>query len=418
MFEYPYFDIIPNLRAAIDDAGLDITNLGNGFSYHPDPDDPDGGQLTWQTGGQLNPDAMPFFTSPDNGYSWSLALPPVSTPADAFDALIPNKSPVDIKFEDFWHRNWLFCDPMIATLHLDALRFALARANGNDNQFNEAANQGILISYLIYGGNKPDPTRLMTAGAALYDGALVKPSELQIGDHIIFWNSYFIRGVLGDVYGLENSVVADTDTEDPRESRLAGHGVTMKTYSKFADSMIGLIKRQFKRVRQEIRKRYHHDNATGYFDLTYVRRTFHIIRWDPYDGVDFQPANDDQLQAQGAWWIRIILAEMHDENGQVLTLPRGLQLFPQAVALRSTQTAPDTAPDSGPNFKQSIFLPLSRPNGIKGGWKAYFDAHDNNTNTDDVIDLDDIKVDSSWVLGFFYNGPASLIPVYRPKITS
>jgi hypothetical protein len=29
-----------------------------------------------------------------------------------------------------------------------------------------------------------------------------------------------------------------------------------------------------------------------------------------------------------------------------------------------------------------------------------------------------MKVDRSWVLGFFYNGPGSLIPVFRPKLTS
>jgi hypothetical protein len=413
LFEYPFIDVDDNLKAALIDAGLDINNLGNGFTYNEQLS-----QLSWPHGGRLRPDAVPNFVPIGDGYSYQIASRPDLTPAQALDSLIPSTSPVDVSFADFWQRNWLFCDPMIATLHLDALRFALARANGNDDQFNEVASQGAFIGPLLNGGDKPDPTVIMTAGAALYDGALVRPSELQIGDHLIFWNSFFVRAVIGDAYGLENSLVMDADTDDPREAKLAGHGISTKGYRKFADGMVRLVREQFKRARKEIFTRYHTDNSTVYFDLTYSGFTYHVMRWDPYDSVDFQPADTDQLHVPGVWWIRIILAETLDEHRQPLTLARGLQLFPQAVALRPTQAKPENAPDWGANYKESIFLPLSRPNGIRGGWKAYFDARDNDTNTDDAIDLDDMKVDRSWVLGFFYNGPGSLIPVFRPKLTS
>ena len=50
--------------------------------------------------------------------------------------MMPATSPVDVRFQDFWNRNWVFCDHMISAIHLDALRFALLRRNrDHDNEF-------------------------------------------------------------------------------------------------------------------------------------------------------------------------------------------------------------------------------------------------------------------------------------------
>ena len=307
----------------------------------------------------------------------------------------------------------MFCDPMIATLHIDNLRFGLARADGSDDAFNATAAHGAFLAVPIHGGDKPDPTVIMTDGAKYYDGVLVKPGELQIGDHVIFWNSYFVRAILRNVYGLENSLITKTATEDPRHSSLAGHGVSQLAYAKFADDMLDIVTKRFKRARAKVVESWTADNTVEYFSMSHGQ--YHIIRWDPYDTVDYSAADDDQMQAEGAWWIRLILADIKDEKGNAISLARGLQLFPRAVNIRPDNTPPPTCPGHASDYQESIYLPLSVPNNIPNGWTAYFDAHKNGTNTADSILLDDIKVDATWVLGFFYNGPNSTIPVVRPK---
>jgi len=60
-----------------------------------------------------------------------------------------------------------------------------------------------------------------------------------------------------------------------------------------------------------------------------------------------------------------------------------------------------------------VYLPLSVPKGVKGGWPKYFQDHE---GAGDEVQLGDLKVDGKMVPGFHSNGPATQIPVFRPKV--
>jgi hypothetical protein len=68
-----------------------------------------------------------------------------------------------------------------------------------------------------------------------------------------------------------------------------------------------------------------------------------------------------------------------------------------------------------PEHEEAIYLPLSVPAGVSGGWAAYFKKH---APEGEFVGLVDLKPDGTFVPGYYRKGSAqkNLIPVLRPKL--
>jgi len=131
---------------------------------------------------------------------------------------------------------WIYCDHVLASLHIEALRFGKLRRTGNDTFFNSAVNghpQGWAELRPLLPPSPGDP-RLMADDASKPPGeprlfANGPVRQLQLGDHIVFWNS-IMYGLLSDgAWSLENAVVVGVDSDWSSNDigdnvHLMGHG--------------------------------------------------------------------------------------------------------------------------------------------------------------------------------------------------
>ena len=404
--EYPFVQLKQPFLDGVAAAGLNVATLNGDFTDA-------NGQLRYNvSNSRFRPPAAPHWSKVNpTDYGWKLTPQGISAGA-AFDLLLPNTSPVDPSFVDFWNRNWMFCDHMLAALHLDALRFGLRRLKGSDQDFNAAAGSGAYLTPLMSTSGAPDPSDLLYNGGTYFDGATTKPGDLQVGDHVVFWNSYFVRVILRSDFGLENSVITAVDGDDARKAVFAGHGMGQKDYASFADDMVEEITTSFDTIRGVIVQTIGSTPNASYLPLSIPAAA---ILWAPY-GETFHAAAANMMQVPGAWWLRIQLKDTNDDGHGALSQTDALRLFPKSVAIDlNTQTPPANCPDHASDYSESIYLPLSIPNATPTGWPAYFAGRAAGTQTATDVALDDVKVDGDWVVGLYYNGPASKTPVMRPK---
>lgn len=77
---------------------------------------------------QTSSDPATFFAE-----TYPYDLLPGPNPAGAIDHLF---TPSD----NWWDRSWIFCDHVLAAIHLESLRFGKLRRTNSDNEFNAAVN--------------------------------------------------------------------------------------------------------------------------------------------------------------------------------------------------------------------------------------------------------------------------------------
>jgi len=412
LFEYPFLN---NLAAdGSDPFSQALAAKGLSLSSIPGWSQMDPTQLRYNVrAGRINPQAqVDWKIDATNSYIWD-SVSAADKPSVILDKLMPNQSPVDPSFQDFWNRNWVFCDHMISALHLDALRFALLRRNrDNDNEFNSAAASGMHLTVLLSGTSPVNPTELMGANASKYfDAVKVSPADLEVGDHIIFWNNYLFRTLLASDFGLENSLLSDA-AGDLNASSYVGHGEKNRTLADFAERMLEPLATLFTTIRAAI------VNGGGLHVIDMPSLKLKILPWAPY-GEHFSAADANQMQVAGAWWIRVKLADTARGNTPALNISDGLNLFPNSVAIdlsKGMQPPTVNLPDHTADWRESIYLPLSVPNGVQGGWPEYFSERQGGEYPGMKVPLDDVKIDASWAPGLLYKGVNSKVPVLRPKV--
>jgi len=406
MFEYPFIGLDPAggdpFTTAAAAAGISLDAIP-GFRHLP-------AELRYSVfAGRIRPPAAANWKVAPDGYSWDFVAGS-DQPSAALDKLIPSTSPVDSSFGDFWNRNWVFCDHMLCVIHLDALRFGLRRRNSNsDTEFDGLGDMH--LTPLLGDTAASSPNGLIASGKTYFVGDTFHPGDLEVGDHIIFWNNYLFRSIFATDFGLENSLITDVDGELAHSS-FVGHGESNKSYGDFADAMLGALKARFKFFRDQI-------IANGGVDqvLSSQRYKYQLIPWSPY-GEIFHAADAAQLQVSSAWWVRIRLEDTGASGKPPLKLAEALLAFPNSVAINTAkQTPPEVdIPDHASDWRESIYLPLSVPNGRRGGWPAYFQAREAGQITSHDVALDDVKVDGSWAPGLYFHGPGTKVPVIRPKV--
>jgi hypothetical protein len=120
-------------------------------------------------------------------------------------------------------RNWLFCDHVISALHLEALLFAWRRRDPSnaDQKFN--ALMGAPTGPLSIGGfldrvgaSNAYGRLLSMANDPHFENIAIDESDLQVGDHVVVYNSKVFGALSPSEWVLENSVVIDVDSDHSR----------------------------------------------------------------------------------------------------------------------------------------------------------------------------------------------------------
>ncbi|HET7504876.1 MAG TPA: hypothetical protein VFK02_27825 [Kofleriaceae bacterium] len=409
MFEYPFLALRPAgtdpFSVAAASAGISLDAIP-GWVHRTERIV----EIRWNVrAGRIRQAASANWKVGSDSYSWEFVAGS-DTPSAALNKLIPSTSPVDASFGDFWNRSWMFCDHMLCVIHLDALRFGLRRRNNNsDAEFD--AVQNMRLTPMLGATTATSPNRFLANGETYFVGDELPPGDLQVGDHVIFWNNYLFRSVIATDFGLENSVVSDIAGE-LTDSSFVGHGEPNRAYADFADAMLGSLKDIFKTFRKQIILHGGVDQVLAFSEIR-----CQLIPWSPY-GESFHAADANQLQVGSAWWLRIKLEDTASGDRGPLTLSEALLVFPHSVAIDTSRQQPPTVgiTDHNADWRESIYMPLSVPNGVRGGWPAYFKAREAGQITSANVALDDVIVDGSWAPGLYFNGPSTKVPVIRPKV--
>jgi hypothetical protein len=305
----------------------------------------------------------------------------------------------DEQRENFWQRTWLFCDTCISALQIESLRFALKRRTGNDEEFDRLQTERpegyIALSYFA---GLDDVDLLMADTDDPYFENLRdrRAPDLQVGDHVIFWNSYLYgAATLGDwtnEYSLIMDIDSDPETGGIRLSglRLQGHGLPEKNYRSFQEQLKD-------HVVDALGDAWRVVAAVGTDParprIRYAGMDARFVRWSPYE--DFA--------APGAWWIQV--PRTYTSFDEVAAMPQVVHDLPSDQQGPGYQNAP---------FPDSVYFPLFVPR-IAGGWRGYLERR----RTDLTLrppKLQRVDVDLSIVPGIFERGEDQPIHLVRPRV--
>jgi hypothetical protein len=144
-----------------------------------------------------------------------------------------------------------------------------------------------------------DPLSNLGADPYFENGA-ISEDDLQIGDHLIFYNSRIFGLISSSEWSLENSVVINVDssldgTAGIRRSELylQGHGSSEKIYSEYLKEVVNPLDEALGHVRTAIQNAVSADPTKT--ELNWMSTKPRLVRWDPYE----------RFPSPGAWWMRV-----------------------------------------------------------------------------------------------------------------
>jgi hypothetical protein len=353
---------------------------------------------------------LPGVATPNDVANYRLRMtPPVGTPASAVvDQLFPGS-----ELTDSWDRSWLFCDHVIAALHIEALRFAKHRREQSDATFDSIltthASPPGYISLDALVGNTSTPVNVPELMADQSDtkffiNDLVPEPDLEVGDHIIMWNCFAYSYVSEGDWRLENTLIMDVDS-DPitggqhrNQLAMQGHGTQILLYARYNQNIKKYFASALKSLQLKVRQFAQNNPTATTLDPPWKGVQNSVIKWSPYE--DFDPP--------GAWWVQIS-SEDWGKNDDAAQKAIGLSVGPDPH--------PGTGyhPPPGPGWVQ---FPLFQP-AIKGGWKTYLDKRRADPNFRAPSKLADVKVHAEDMPGLFHDSSlaaANKLPCVRPRI--
>lgn len=328
------------------------------------------------------------------------------TPAQAMDALYTPAT-------NFWDRSWIYCDHVVSSLHLMALLFAKRRRTGGDAWFNDivtshaqgyvqikpllfAVSGALGPGFLMDSGPEPDPDADPSAPPPdpAFQNALYRPEDIQIGDHLIFWNSVLYPLVSNGEWQLENALVVSIESDPEAGSlkleklRMQGHGTFAQTIGGYEDSIgkhlsVGLADAQQAAA----------NAPAGTDKLRFNRADDRLVRWSPYP---------DTWSAPGAWWVRVPVKEGETHATVLRRLRKGV--------------APSAAFPNPAPFADSVYFPLWEPQ-YEHGWTGYLAKRAEGPVQVSPL-LKQVKADGSIIPGLHYVGTDwDPLPIVRPRVT-
>jgi hypothetical protein len=313
---------------------------------------------------------------------------------------------IDLVFRshvDWWERTWIWCDHTIAALHLESLLHAIRRRTGSDAEFNTigaAKPPGYMSFDAVVDGHGSDEFLTDSGDTRYFENLTVDLADLQVGDHLIFWNSP-LYGVLSDGdWRLENALIMDVDS-DPGAATvnvdglvMQGHGTGEKIYARFQREIAGHLKEPFQAAQ--------HAAASTSGSAPVAFRRVRLVKWAPYD----------TFSAPGAWWIELPASTWGSVS--------------DALAAVRKSVARDPAPAAGyvpPPRSDAVYFPLWEPEvpsvTVGGaelvGWQAFIYQRKADAAFRAPRKLRKVVLDKEAVPGLF-QGTARRVPILRPRV--
>jgi hypothetical protein len=322
---------------------------------------------------------------------------------------------------DFWIRSWIFCDHVVTATNLEALLFALRRRDkGSDTAFN-AIITGNPIGYVEIGvvlskSGPADFHQIMAdAHDKYFENTEVWIDDFQVGDHVVFYNSYVYQLISSNDWRLENTLVMDVDSDPDRDSgdppdptgkhrwknmKLQGHGTAINVYADYIDEIRGNLQTAIENAYDLIAAA---PAGTTQIPIGGTR----LVKWTPYENF-----------SNPAWWVEVPLV---DKAGKT----QFKSLAAAKSAVQKTVVAAQSAPPAGgytppPRPADAVYFPLYEPQFEgDGGWESYLTqrAIDATVKPPQKLPrkLRPVKIDGSIMPGFFFRGTSFPTPAVRPK---
>lgn len=314
--------------------------------------------------------------------------------AQAIDELFDHTRPVT----NWWERSWLWCDHVIAALHTEALLFGLRRRLGvgpGTDRFNKLVS-GTTPPDIPAGGiapyvrlmpcvgvtEPPDRKFLLSHAAGLhFRNALTTDDELELGDHVIFWN-HKLYGLLtkGD-WRNENSLVVNLDVDHTTGKtkrstlRLQGHGTPVIHYAGFQREIADKIEGGLLAAQRDV------ISKAGAAPAVVAFRRARIVKWKPYPGINRVKTPAGTTVTIDPYWIEIVRTrtDVPDPGTGVADhLKAIMAVYPKTFADRTSPGPGYTAPPRSdavyfPLFEPKFAADLAAPPSVKvNGWDAFF----------------------------------------------
>lgn len=223
---------------------------------------------------------------------------------------------------DFFKRNWMNCDHVLAALQLEALLWAWRRRVPEA----ERAHAEQVLNDLAHNpppGPDPHENRYVWLGAfirstsgnstAILDGTNGNPmfrtrndtvDELELGDQVIFNNSGYYDVFQTGLWRLENAIVTEFQERDDGiidvpTIELRGHGLggSLSDYlQEFVNNTQPLVTLALLSIKRELTTT---PNLSGAKLITFPE--CEAIKWSPYP--ELQPGAANTAASVGVWWL-------------------------------------------------------------------------------------------------------------------
>lgn len=331
-----------------------------------------------------------------NSYHYDF-LPTTPDPAAAIDDLFTRST-------DRWKRSWIFCDHVISAVHLESLRFGKKRRFNNDDLFNAAVqsrppgapNGWAQLRPLL----PPQPGEAHAMGddtgrppnMRFYraDGM----SDLQIGDHIVVWNSILYALLSQGAWALENAVVVGLESEPFKYTLgqrvfVLGHGspdpLIDKDHPARGIQYTGLTIGFFRQDLSAALSRYLADArkavvaAGAVTTVPFKHPKAPLIQWSPFDTtyrINPEPGVNSASMDIKPWWIVV----PYDDKGFARAIGRDATLRTLPDAVEYDPTLHTVKPGGPAGDRAAALFPLWVPDQLGGDedddkpkrWHAYF----------------------------------------------
>jgi hypothetical protein len=367
---------------------------------------------------------------------------------------------------DWWDRTWLRCDHVASALHIEALLLGLRRRQGASA--GEATFDGLVdgtgampsgakqryvgLDYLLDEIGEFNVGYLMEhVNDPFFENTAAEIDDLEIGDHVIFYNSFVYRRISTGDWRIENAFVVDVESKDdgrlPLDGlHLQGHGTGEKSYSGYTEEIAGHLREAIGNALTKII-----DAVKAKPNVTEIEMgETSLIRWSPYEsfgnaslpvrtigGVEKVVLPEKGAKAEsktfalGAWWIEIDFADWGTATGAVMAIPKAVGVDASGIVVSGAPTTQNPAPamqtiataatfKAPANAASSVFFPLLEPrlNSAAGvsQWASYLTKRKNKPAVVPPL-LDPVAVDGVLMPGLFPMGRSSpRINLVRPSV--
>lgn len=306
---------------------------------------------------------------------------------------------------DFWARTWFWCDHAMSAVNIEALRFALRRRNGNDDEFNKIVtdHDSGYVAFSAFITSSANYLQAANDDQYFENIKQLDIADLEIGDQLIFWNSFVYGRISGGDWRLENAYVMEIDSQPDGgtillpQLELQGHGTSQKTYQDYQNNeILPHLREGLHDAREAIDTALAADPTVT--AVPWKGKTDRLVKWSPYE----------DSPGIGAWWIRIGINEPPYERWN--SVAEAKAAMPKTISdLDPAQRGPGYHP---PPALDSVYFPLVEP---RSGWDAYLQKRAANASVA-APSLVVTRLTGDILPGLFRRGASQPIPVIKPEI--